>query len=289
MCEDRAARAFVPGHVTGFFSVHRTDDPATTGSRGAGLTLERGVTVEVCPADSTTIRLDGDPVDVAAVEGVLDGAGVTARVAATTDLPLGSGFGVSGAMALGTALAANEVFGWRRSANALVRRAHEAEVAAGTGLGDVVAQARGGAPIRLEPGAPPAGALDAIPQTATVEYLDIGELSTADVLAERHERITEAGVGALDRLRETPTLDRFVDLSREFAEDVGLRTGTVDEVISAVEEAGGSAAMAMLGRTVFALGSDLTAAGYDPKRTAIHPGGATLLADSTPASRDQMD
>ncbi|ELK56061.1 hypothetical protein D320_01323, partial [Haloferax sp. BAB-2207] len=33
------ATAFVPGHVTGFFSAHPDDDPAVAGSRGAGLTL----------------------------------------------------------------------------------------------------------------------------------------------------------------------------------------------------------------------------------------------------------
>lgn len=272
-------RAFVPGHVTGLFSIHRTNDPATTGSRGAGLTLETGVTVDVLPADTTAVSLNGDAIDIDAVELVLDAMDVTATVAATTALPLGSGFGVSGATALGTALAANAAFGLGRSENDLIRVAHVAEVEAGTGLGDVVAQARGGVPLRLEPGAPPSGTLDGIPGVGTVEYLDVGSLSTPAVLEERPAQITAAGTEALDRLRERPTLERFVATSRSFAEDAGLLTEDLREIVREVEATGGSASMAMLGRTVFALGTGLSDAGYDAERTNIDRGGATLRPD----------
>jgi len=277
--DDDVARAFVPGHVTGLFSIHRTDDPATTGSRGAGLALDDGVTVAVEPAETTAISIDGDDGSVEAVERTLSALGVVARVEATTDVPLGAGFGVSGAMALGTAVAANEVFGVGYSENDLVRTAHVAEVEAGTGLGDVVAQARGGVPLRLEPGAPPAGELDGIPAIAAVEYLTVGDLSTPDVLAERPHRITQAGTTALERVRDRPTLDRFMDASRTFAEDVGLLTEDLLTIVEDVENAGGQASMAMLGKTVFALGTGLTDAGYDPERTHVHPGGATLLRE----------
>lgn len=279
MDHERGARAFVPGHVTGLFSIHRTDDPATTGSRGAGLTLDAGVRVYVVPSESTDIRLDGEPTQIRAVERVLDTMGLSATVDATSDLPLGSGFGISGALALGTALAANEAVDLGHSENELVSLAHVAEVEAGTGLGDVVAQARGGVPLRLEPGAPPVGSLDGIPGVADVEYLDIGDLSTPDVLADRPERITRAGTETLETLLERPTLKRFMTTSRSFAEDTGLLTEDLRTIIDDVEAAGGAASMAMLGRTVFALETGLTDAGYDPERTAIHHAGATVLPD----------
>jgi pantoate kinase len=279
MNHERGASAFVPGHVTGLFSIHRTDDPATTGSRGAGLTLKAGVRVTVVPRESTDIRLDGEPTAVQAVERILDTVDRSATVDATTDLPLGSGFGISGALALGTALAANEAFELGHSENELVRLAHVAEVDAGTGLGDVVAQARGGIPLRLEPGAPPAGALDGIPGVAEVEYLDFGDLSTPEVLADRPDRITRAGTEALETLLQRPTLERFMTTSKAFAEDTGLLTEDLRTIIEAVEDTGGAASMAMLGRTVFALGTGLSAAGYDPERTAIHRAGATVLPE----------
>jgi pantoate kinase len=277
MTDARAtATAFVPGHVTGFFSTHPHDDPERAGSRGAGLTLTDGVTVTVESAADRRVTLDGEAVEVAAVERTLAALDATAHVSAETDLPLGAGFGVSGAAALGAALAANRALDLAHSENELVRAAHVAEVEAGTGLGDVVAQARGGVPVRLEPGAPPHGRLDGIPDTARVEYLALDELSTETVLSGDTTRLSRAGERALDRLREQPTLDRLLAESRDFAADADLLTDDVAAVLADVDDAGGTAAMAMLGRTVVALDTGLTDAGYDPRACRVHPAGATV-------------
>lgn len=273
----RSARAFVPGHVTGFFSAHPHDDPERTGSRGAGLTLSDGVTVSVEPAGESSVLLNGTPCAVDAVERVLASMDVTASVDAETSLPLGAGFGVSGAMALGTALAVNHAFERGRSENELVTVAHTAEVRAGTGLGDVVAQARGGIPIRLEPGAPGHGALDGVPETTRIEYVTLGELSTADVLSGDTETLSRAGEEALAALVEEPTLTTFMDASRRFARRTDLLTPEVREIVDDVENTGGDASMAMLGRTVFALGTGLSDAGYDASACHTHPAGMRLV------------
>lgn len=270
------ATAFVPGHITGFFSAHPADDPTRAGSRGAGLTLTDGVEVTVEPADEETVVLDGREIDVDPVETVLGTLEVTARVEAESDLPLGSGFGVSGAMALGTALAANQVFDRELSWNELVTVAHGAEVQAGTGLGDVVAQARGGVPIRLEPGSPQVNELDAIPQRARVEYVSFGELSTAEVIGGDTDQLSAAGKEALSRIVAEPTLLSFMYASRLFAREAGLLTDRVARTIGDVTDVDGQASMAMLGETVFALGTGLSDAGYDPEVCATHPAGALL-------------
>ncbi|WP_117592337.1 pantoate kinase [Haloprofundus halophilus] len=275
--------AFVPGHVTGFFSAHPDDDPRVAGSRGAGVTLSEGVTVRVRPATTTTVTLGGDAIDVDPVERVLDALSVTAAVEADTSLPLGAGFGVSGAMALGTALAANGVFDRALSENELVTLAHGADVQSGTGLGDVVAQAHGGVPIRLEPGAPGEGLLDGIPAQTRVEYVTFGELSTEDVLSGDTTRLSEAGSRALSSLVERPTLDRFMFASRRFAREAGLLTDRVEEAIRDVNAVDGEASMAMLGDSVFALGTGLSEAGYDPAVCQSHPSGARLLDDDSAA------
>ncbi|MFC4988047.1 MULTISPECIES: pantoate kinase [Saliphagus] len=281
------ATAFVPGHVTGFFSAHPAEDPTEAGSRGAGLALTDGVGVTVEPADGkTAVVLEdagGDrqrmsPGSIDAVETVLEtlelDAGV--RLEIDADLPLGAGFGVSGAMALGTALAANAAFDRRLSENELVTIAHAADVRAGTGLGDVVAQARGGVPIRLEPGAPAVNSIDAVPARARVEYVTFGERSTADVLAGETDRLTEAGKRALSRVVSEPTLSSVIHASRRFAREADLLTPEAREAIEAVAAEGGQASMAMLGDTAFAVGTGLTDAGYDPAVCAIDPAGATL-------------
>ncbi|OVE85566.1 pantoate kinase [Natronolimnobius baerhuensis] len=270
------ATAFVPGHITGFFSAHPDDDPTKAGSRGAGLTLTDGVTVTVEPAAETTIALDGESLEIEPVTTVLETLEATARVEAESELPLGSGFGVSGAMALGTALAANRVFERTLSMNELVTIAHGAEVQAGTGLGDVVAQAHGGIPIRLEPGGPHENTLDAIPARARVEYVTFGELSTADVLSGETDQLTDAGKEALSRVVKEPTLLSFMYASRLFAREAGLVTEQVARTIGDVTDVEGQASMAMLGETVFALGTGLSDAGYDPNVCATHPAGAML-------------
>ncbi|MDZ5812369.1 pantoate kinase [Halorubrum sp. AD140] len=295
------ATAFVPGHVTAFFSAHPAERPAAAGSRGAGVTLTDGVTVRVSAGgldesdpdsgdDGPGSRtIDGEPGAIGAVEDVLAELGAAgADVAVESDLPIGAGFGVSGAAALGAALAANDALDRGRSENELVRIAHEAEVGRGTGLGDVVAQARGGVPIRLEPGAPGVGELDGIPATARVEYVAFGELSTEAVLGGDTTGLSAAGADALDRLRADPRLPTMMDAARQFAREADLLVPEVAEAIVAVDGAAGrdgagdandcGAAMAMLGRTVFALGTGLSEAGYDPEVCRIDAAGARVVA-----------
>ena len=318
------ATAFVPGHVTAFFSAHPAERPAAAGSRGVGVTLTDGVTVRVsaadgagtsaasgeapAPAGSRTAgprTVNGEPGTIGAAEDALAALGVSGdgdrratEVAVETELPIGAGFGVSGAAALGAALAANDAFDCGRSENDLIRIAHAADVGRGTGLGDVVAQARGGVPIRLEPGAPGIGELDGVPGSARVEYVTFGELSTERVLEGDTTALSAAGEAALDRLCRDPRLSTMMDAAREFAREAELLVPEVAEAVDAVGaevagaetsgteasgtesagDAGGhGAAMAMLGRTVFALGTGLSDAGYDPAVCRIDAAGARLV------------
>jgi pantoate kinase len=270
------AQAFVPGHITGFFTSNPDPDPTKAGSRGGGIALTEGVTVTARPAETPQVALNGDPIEMEAVERVLRALEAPAEIRGVTDLPLGSGFGVSGGMALGAALAVNEAFDRRLSANELLTVAHGAEVQAGTGLGDVVAQARGGVPIRLEPGGPQDNKLDEIPARRRIEYHVVGELDTAAVLDGETDRLTEAGKQALSTVVGEPTMPTFMQASRRFSRESELLTESVRSIIDDVTEVDGTAAMAMLGQTVFALGHGLSDAGYDPGVAAIHPGGATL-------------
>ncbi|MFC6722703.1 pantoate kinase [Halobacteriaceae archaeon SHR40] len=271
-------QAFVPGHITGFFTSNPDPDPTKAGSRGGGIALSDGVTVTVRPASDPVIFLNGIEIEMDPVERVLRTLEAGAEVRGVTDLPLGAGFGVSGAMALGTALATNAALDRRLSENELVTIAHGAEVQSGTGLGDVVAQARGGVPIRLEPGGPQDNKLDGIPARGRVEYHVIGELETADVLGGDTGELTDAGKQALATVVGEPTMETFMRASRQFSRESGLLTADVREVITDVADAGGAAAMAMLGETVFSLGTGLSDAGYDPEVCQIHPGGATIEA-----------
>jgi pantoate kinase len=179
-------------------------------------------------------------------------------------------------MALGTALAANAAFERGLSYNELVTIAHGAEVQAGTGLGDVVAQARGGIPLRLEPGGPQYNYVDAVPARTRVEYHTLGGLSTAEVIGGETGALTTAGERAISQVVKEPTLSTFMQASRMFAREADLLTSDVKRVIEDVTEAGGDASMAMLGETVFTLGTGLTDAGYDASVCEVYPPGATV-------------
>ena len=272
------ATAFVPGHITGFFSAHPAPKPARAGSRGAGIALSDGVEVTVTPGSG--VRLNGETIEMPPVDSVCTRLGIDAAVDATTSLPLGAGFGVSGALALGTALAANAVFDRGKTENELITLAHCAEVEAGTGLGDVVAQARGGLPIRIEPGSPSHGRLNGLSARPRIEYATFGELSTESVLSGDTDQLTVAGESALSQLLEWPTVKRFITASQGFAAEAGLLTDEVAAAIDAVDAVGGDtdtgAAMAMLGNTVFAIGEGLSAAGYDAQQCQVDTGGARL-------------
>ena len=57
---------------------------------------------------------------------------------------------------------------------------------------------------------------------------------------------------------------------------VDLLSDDLRDVLAAVDDAGGTASMAMLGETAFCLGDGLSAAGYDPEVCAVHSAGAVL-------------
>jgi pantoate kinase len=280
------ATASVPGHLSGFSGVHRADDPTAAGARGGGIVVSEGVRVTVRPTegDELAVELNGEPVEFEAAFRVLGALRVSgARVEAETRLVPGAGFGLTGAVALGTALAANAVFDRALSANELLTVAHGAEVQAGTGLGDAVAQTRGGVPLRLEPGGPAHNRIDWIPTRGRVEYLTLdGPLEVDAELPppEASDLRSGAAERALSAVVSDPTLPAFMRASRRFAREADLLTDALRETVEAVSRAGGEAAVAAGGPTVFALGFGLSEAGYDPEVTEIDPAGARMVPRS---------
>lgn len=275
MTDQPSATAVVPGHFTLLFSVVRGDEPRSTGSRGAGVALDVGVQTTVTSGTGPTFN--GEAIEIEPVERVLAALGVDAAVHIQTPLALGAGFGVSGAATLGAALAANAAFGCSATENELVTIAHVAEVESGTGLGDVVAQSRGGIPLRLEPGAPDIGRLDGIPARTRVEYLVLGEVETREVIAGDVDALSEAGERALDAVRASPTLETLFEAGWRFSIEADLVDDELRTIVEDVHDVGGKAALGHLGRTVVALDDGLTAAGYDPQVTAVDATGATLV------------
>ncbi|WP_158057722.1 GHMP family kinase ATP-binding protein [Halorussus halophilus] len=264
--------AFAPGSVTAIFAP--ADHPDE--SLGASFAIADGVVADVGPADggdglgdeAGIVTVDGSPTDFEPVELALDELDVSARVELDAEIPIGRGFGASGAATLATALAADAEFDLDYSREELVQLSHRAEVEAGTGLGDVFIQNQGGLLVGNNTG------VERYDPEATIEYESYGGIDTSEVLSDDDllARIEKVGRTALASLPAEPTPRELTVEGWNFARKTGLPTKEVEETVDDVESAGGTASMAMVGETVFAVGVE----GVLDNRTEISTAGAEL-------------
>ncbi|NYT01581.1 MAG: GHMP kinase [Methanosarcinales archaeon] len=256
-------KAFVPGHITGFFAVKRDIDPFRAGSVGCGMTLGVGATTwlePLLPGEESEVILNGQPSPAPVSRQVIDFlAPGPVRVQTDLQMVMGAGFGASGCGALGAAYLLNARFNLALTSNQVGAVAHQAEVANGTGLGDVIAQNTGGLVIRLHPGAPGTGVVDRIPIPPTRVYCLVrGPMSTSQVLSDPEvmREVNRAGERAVKELLARPTLEEFMRLSARFARESGLARDWMLDAMEAVEARGGQASMIMLGDSLFAVGEE---------------------------------
>jgi len=224
------------------------------GSRGCGLTLGSGVTtrVEVGGSDDPPCPIYRTCPTVESVVSRL--ATPPCAIHSRSAIPIGAGFGASGAGALSAAFSLNYAFSLNLTKDQLTEVAHIAEVENKTGLGDVVAQSIGGVIIRRTPGA--SGRLNRIRTDGReVFWVVFDKISTKEVLNDPGvaERINSVGIESLRELLKNPTIENFMLQSKRFAAETGLMSDSVSDAVDAVEAAGGMASQAMLGDSVFAI------------------------------------
>jgi pantoate kinase len=264
----KRASAFVPGHISGFFQVCEASDLERKGSRNCGPCIDIGVTtrVEVRPSDRTKVKIfindkqaPEAQTSFVAAEQILHDAPEPSDVIVKhySQVPIGAGYGASGAGAFGVALALPKALGVTISKTEAARVAHIAEVTCGTGLGDVGAQMTGGLVIGTEPGAPPHGGWHRISVQNDIGIVcgTLGPLLTKELLRDKKilERSKKYGGIALKKLLSSPEIKNFVDVSSEFAESMGLLDDDMRALMEAATSAGAmGASMVMLGKAVFA-------------------------------------
>ncbi len=264
--------AFCPGHVTAlFFAPEPGPSPEATGSRGAGFCVSKGATARVTavsggrggvsPVGDTRIA----PVVAEALGGYLELSDGTVELQLELDLglPVGHGFGMSGAMTLAALMAAEGELGLAGGDRSrLLALAHSAEVEGRTGLGDVVAQWGGGIDLRVRPGLPPSGLVIRREVTARILLGWSGvPLHTRSVLSDRRarERLETAALPLLDAMGSAPDMDELLEAGWTFARGAGLVGGAVERMVEICTRHG-HASQVMLGNSVFATG-DLDAMG----------------------------
>jgi pantoate kinase len=255
--QNKIAKAFAPAHISGIFIIDIKNDPSLSGSMGCGFCLEDGAVTQVRPAKETIIRINGTvtqaPTTLSAI-GLLTEEPVL--VDTTFKIPIGAGFGASGAGALSAALALNECLSMNLTLKDLSHAAHCAEVTNRTGLGDVTGMTFGGMVARKKAGAPFLGIIDKIPcRNTMISWISLNGISTKSVLTDdlKKKDINRSGKARLKELLKKPTIENFMIQSAAFAKDIELMSPGVRDSIEAVEAAGGLASQAMLGDTVFAM------------------------------------
>jgi pantoate kinase len=267
------AKAFSPGHITGFFEIPAVQgDPLYRGSRGAGFSVDRGIatTVQLYEGKPGSKVLINDkiakPREAEVSQWVVDqymkdfDRPYFVRVEHEIDIPVGFGLGSSGAAALSLSYALNEVLGSRLTRIGAAQLAHQAEIACRTGLGTVIAEFVGGFEMRTEAGAPGIGMVESMPLGGhKAVILCISPISTKAFLAGRMGEINGLGGKMLRRLSESRSIDDFLSMSFQFAQTLGLTGGRCAGPISALRNRGFVGSVALFGETVFTIVSDADA------------------------------
>ncbi|WP_407394204.1 pantoate kinase [Methanobrevibacter sp.] len=251
---------FVPGHITGFFTIENHEVSLKNGSCGAGFLLSEGVKTTVSPASELTIEVNqGDSTVIDEVLSILD-IETDFKITQDIQLPIGAGFGTSAASALSLTLAINEFLDLGYSKELCGQIAHMAEVNLGAGLGDVIAQTGHGMVLRTQAGAPGIGEIKSFEHDVAIAWKTFGTIETADIIRDDHHKqvISQAGLKYLESFEKEPTLRNFLDFSNKFSYEINLMTDEVKNLIeyfnSRPDILGSS--MAMLGNTVFTFAYD---------------------------------
>ena len=234
---------FVPGHITGFFTVENHEIKLKNGSCGAGFLLSHGVKTTVSPSDELAIDVNqGDSTVIDEVLSIMEIVGTSA------------------ASALSLTLALNEFLNLGYSQELCGQIAHMAEVNLGGGLGDVIAQTGKGLVLRTKPGAPGIGEIKTFEEDVYIGWKTFGAIETSSIIQNHHHRevISASGAKYLELFEDEPTLENFLTFSLKFSEDTKLMSdevkNTIDYIKSSSDILGSS--MAMLGNTVFAFAYD---------------------------------
>jgi len=257
------AKAFSPGHITGFFEpVINNHDLTKVGSRGAGINISLGAVSEVNITPSTKqsfeFFINGEnfesPVLFLALKYLIGEKTLNVKVNTVIELPLGQGFGMSAASAVSASLAIAKLL--KIPKIEAMKGSHFAEIQNRTGLGDVVSSFFGGIEVRKNPGLPPWGIIEHIPGEYEIVLCIIGDsLETEKILLDPSKSKSTSTIGnyCTNRLLEKPSIENLFKLSQEFAKKTGLANG---QILKAIKDANnhGMASMCMLGNSIFAIG-----------------------------------
>ena len=273
-----SAKAFAPGNISCIFVIKKTKKPEKSGSLGMGFTVNKGVTAAIKKISNdkksnnkengydeknnknlkNIIFFNNKKISFPTVNSVIkELTDEKVIVDIKSGLPLGYGFGISGAAALATAYALNKLFKLKKSRKQLAMAAHIAEVENSTGLGDVINQYFGGFLVKYEPSCKFKAVRLPIKNKA-VYCRYFSPIETKKIISDEKikNRINNAGIKALNKIKalnnKNANIKNIIRISKEFSIDSGLlKNKKIIDLIKHIEKNNGNASMIMLGNAVF--------------------------------------
>ncbi|MBW2981043.1 hypothetical protein KY360_06525 [Candidatus Woesearchaeota archaeon] len=278
------AKAFAPGNVSCIFRVIDNKNPLKKHSLGVGFTVNKGVYVAVSFNKTNSMYFNNRKLKLPTVTSVIKKlTDKPVKVKIKSQLPLGAGFGVTGACAIATAYALGRLLKLKKNKKELAMVAHMAEVKNHTGLGDVGGQFNGGFNAKFTQGQPLKGKSLGITDK-NIYYKFFSKLETKKIINNKNKKIkvNKAGDKSLKsikkiinnkKINKKELLKNIIEASKEFSADSGLMVDKrVKNLVKKIENKGGTASMIMLGNAVF---SDTWFSGS--KKIKISSKGACLL------------
>lgn len=255
---EKTALTFCPGHISGWFR-QMPDREGNPSSVGGGIVITEGVFAEAKKSDELSVKIcyvDRSGNAVAEIYGsnvieyAMQSLGITAEITTRSILPMSSGFGLSAASLLASLKAVSDIFDLKMSNKDIAKIANSTEIHFKTGLGDVAACMNGGYICRKTPGID-GKIIRRYDMEKPISTVTFGPLRTDTVLKDPKamERIKDA---FRDECPKSP--EDFFRISREFAENSGLISDKVREVLDECALRNIPASMTMLGNGVFAYG-----------------------------------
>jgi len=261
-----SSQYYVPSHITGFFVPFFSEDLLKTGSTGAGVSLSSGLETKI------RVMEGGDAIDVYlnGIKGTKNSAPVSLNcinlikerypeyftnksilIEHESDVPVESGFGASASAALGICFSIKDLI--RISIEECIRIAHETEVKNLSGLGDVVAEVKGGVEIRKTPGVD--GIIENIPANGLkVIGVNFGKKKTESVLKdpEKMKIIEKCGTKLLNKLICEPNVERLMQCSKTFTYKTDIMSKQVLDLVEDLSEVNSyDASGIMIGEGIF--------------------------------------
>ena len=261
----KEARAYCPAAVSFIFRAYLPERISdingkiikkliNSGSTGIGCTVDKKVYVRINRSPKKSIFFNGKKINLPTIDKAMGFINThPVKIEISSQLPLASGFGISGAATLATLYCINELLSLKHKRQELHGFAHAAEILAKTGLGTVATQITGGFLIKNKPGLPVS--CRRLKLTGKILYAAIiSGIKTDSILndGKKIKRINREAERTLDEISKMadPSMEEIIETSFAFCKKSNMLLPETERLIEAIRNRGGKATMAMIGNVV---------------------------------------